>query len=436
MSEPRSMSFDNIDEDLLDMIEDPELCKQLGIDASNPIEEENVPTKVDKCPSCQSTEFVEDFAQGIVICHNCGQVIDMIVDSRPDWNKADDGPSNRGSIPINPLLPQSTLGTTMNCYGMVKKLHDWSSMPYRERMLNNVLKEIRQKCRDGNIMKCIEEDAEIMFKNISECKHQSGKNKGRYIIMRGSNRRSLIAACVFFACKRRNKARTHHEIAKIFGLRYTDITKGCKNFLKYMEMRKMNLKFSYSSPVHFVERYCRKLHIKNSCAEMAQRIANNTIRLNLASDHTPPSIATASIMLMAELQGLSITKRSVANKFNVSEVTITKAYRKMLSRAELLLCDEAVEAIVSKIKVNREKAKKTYDPSKEGSIVELEPEKKKVVDDADDQESGSDSSGDDGMYALEELYDRISEVMRYSEEVSREIINGENKCRKALPARR
>ena len=306
------------------------------------------------CPMCQSNNIIEDSAQGIVICSKCGQVISMILDRKPEWNNyEEDEVIGRCSMPTNPLLPQSSLGTTMNCWGMIKKLHDWSSIPYRERMLNEVLKEIRAKCQENNIKKCVEDDAQILFKNVSECKHQNGENKGKYIIIRGVNRRSLIAACIFDSCKRNEDARSPNEIAKIFGLRYADITKGCKTLHKLMNRLKMDVKSKLSSSNQFVDRFCKRLRIKKSFIDIAHKIATNATRLSIASDHTPPSIATASIMLMADLKGLSITKRSISNKFEVSEVTITKAHKKLKEYLPLLLSDEAVYIIEQDICAKR-----------------------------------------------------------------------------------
>lgn len=345
--------FDQMDDDdLYDILADLEQLDDIADSTDNFPQEEN-DKQEDVCPTCDSTSLVEDFAQGIVICSNCGQVVSMVRDARPEWSNFDGPDRSRCSMPTNPLLPQSSLGTSMKCWGMIKKLHDWSAVPYRERMLRDVLKDIEAKCRAGNIIKCIEDDAKILFKNISECKHQTGDSKGRYIIIRGSNRDGIIAACVFFACKRKNQTRSPTEIAKIFGLRYTDITKGCKNFQNLIKLRKINLQLSSSQPIHFVSRYCKKLRIRKDHVALAEKIAHNASRLNIASDHTPPSVATSAIMLMAELRGLSLTKKSIAVQFDVSEVTITKTYRKLRDNIRLILCDKAIDLIEKRIKQQR-----------------------------------------------------------------------------------
>ena len=68
-------------------------------------------------------------------------------------------------MPINPMLPQSSLGTTITRRCKIQTLHRWSAMPYKERSKYIVLKEIENKCKQANIIKCIEDDAKIIFNN-------------------------------------------------------------------------------------------------------------------------------------------------------------------------------------------------------------------------------------------------------------------------------
>lgn len=306
------------------------------------------------CPTCNRDDnIIEDTQQGFKVCKNCGQVISKLLDNNPEWKQYDDDKnSSRCSMPINKLLPQSSLGTTISggaFKSRLKILHSWSAMPYKERSLNLVLKKIQDKCRKGNIMKCIEDDAKIMYKVISECRHTSGKNKGKYIIIRGANRRSLIAACVFFACKKKNMTRSPKEISKLFNLKYTEMTKGCKNFTKLMKLKQNQVEIDVgkSKPEHFITRFCNELKIKNELINEALKITNNINRLNIASDHTPFSIATSAILLVADNNGLShITKKIISEKFGVSEVTISKTYKKLWQYRHIISSNSITEQIL------------------------------------------------------------------------------------------
>jgi transcription initiation factor TFIIIB Brf1 subunit/transcription initiation factor TFIIB len=307
------------------------------------------------CDNCQDDDVVEDTSHGIVVCKKCGQIISTLLDSNPEWTQYNDDNKkdmNRCSHPISQLLPQSSTATTIagSCSSRIKTLHGWAAMPYKERSLNDVFKIIQAKCHEGKIMKCIEDDAKIMYKNISDCKHVSGKNKGKSIIIRGKNRKSVIAGCILFACRKKNKTRSPKEIAELFGLKYTEITKGCKIFQKLAKLKKMEFKVQFTKPEHFITRFCEELKIKENYAEQSIQISNNVQKLQIASVHTPLSLATGSIYLMIHLNGLNIQKKTIAEKFNVSQVTIAKAFKKLEPFIGILTNDKICDKLSVEIK--------------------------------------------------------------------------------------
>jgi transcription initiation factor TFIIIB Brf1 subunit/transcription initiation factor TFIIB len=217
---------------------------------------------------------------------------------------------------------------------------------FRERSLFIVLEDITTRCQKHNIKKNIIDDAKLMYKKISECQHLKGKNKDKFIIIRGSNRKSLIAACVFYACKLNNNTQSPKEVAKIFDLKITEITKGCKKFLQLIRNYNSIYKLKSSTPVDFIKRYCNILNIHAKDAELAMLIANNIKKLGLASDHTPPSVAAGSILLMSKINNLSLTKKSISKKFSISEVTISKIYKKIEEYNKILVNTEQTEQFV------------------------------------------------------------------------------------------
>lgn len=307
------------------------------------------------CESCKNDDLVEDTSHGILVCKSCGQVVANLMDSGAEWTQYNDDNKkdmNRCSHPISQLLPQSSTATTIagSCSSRIKTLHGWSVMPYKERSLNDVFKIIQKKCFIGKIMRCIEDDAKIMYKNISDCKHIDGKNKGKSIIIRGKNRITVIAACVLFACRKKYKTRSPKEIAELFDLKYTEITKGCKIFQKLAKLKNMELKLNITKPEHFIHRFCDELKIKKEYTDQAIQISNNVQKLQIASVHTPLSLATGSIYLMIHINNLAIQKKVIADKFNVSQVTIAKAFKKLEPFMNLLTNDEICNRLSVEIK--------------------------------------------------------------------------------------
>jgi transcription initiation factor TFIIB len=302
------------------------------------------------CETCKNNDFVDDSVSGIKVCRSCGQVIDTIIDSAPEWKNYEDDKGvtvGRCGLPSNKLLPQSSVGTNIAGSGKIKILHNWNAMPYRERSLNIVLKLIHEKCQREVLSKKIEDDAKIMYKLVSDSKHLIGKNKGKFVIMRGTNRESIIAASLFFACRRNNVTRSPKEIANLFELNETDLNKGAKNFIKLKKTDPLEIDMGTSKIEHFIKRKCDKLGIIAVHTEMAIKISKNLEKLNLISNHTPYSLAAASILLMTEINKLkNITKKKLAFIFNVSDVTIIKTYKKIEAYKNILLNDSIVNTIV------------------------------------------------------------------------------------------
>lgn len=344
-----SDSFINFDEDNIGGIDNLNNYKK-------DVEKKNKESNRKKmfCEDCSSDDIIEDTSQGILVCKNCGQVISMLVDVGAEWTQyADDHKKdqNRCSQPISQLLPQSSTATTIGgpCSSRIKTLHGWNAMPYRERSLNDVFKLIQRKCQKAKMLKCIEDDAKITYKNVSECKHISGKNAGKTIIIRGKNRISLIAACVLNSCRKKDKTRSPKEIAELFDLKHPDLTKGYKIFQRLAKYKNIVVKNNASKPEHFITRFCEDFRIQKDFQEQAIKISSNAQKLLIASVHTPLSLATGSIYSMVHINNLAINKKTIAGKFNVSHVTIIKAFKKLEPFLGLLLDDDHCEKLYAEI---------------------------------------------------------------------------------------
>ena len=395
-----------------------------GIDFT-PNKVNNRNKNIDECSSCGKDNIIEDYSQGNLVCADCGQVLENILDYNPEWKQFEDEDKSGGrcSLPINVLLPQSSLGTSISGMGKnrLKTLHSWNAMPYKERSLNNEFKKIHDVCLRAKILKCVEDDAKIMYKMASECRHVSGKNIGKFIITRGVNRISISAACVFFACIRKGMTRTSKEIASFYGIRDMEMNRGCKNLLKLLKHKKTSMKMGTSKPEHFVRRYCDELHIKNVYIEDALKIAKNIEKLNIASDHTPYSLAAASILLMASISKLkSITKKKLANEFSISEVTISKTYKEIEAYKHVLTNNDVTDEIVIKINNDMkdedtppevlERMKKFGISSESTESTDNTKKKNMTIDDFDESDSDFELEEDDDYSHFDCFQQRIEKI--------------------------
>jgi len=219
----------DIDEQFLDM-NDEDIDKLLfGLNISDTIEQNE-----QICIACKSDKMVADESQGYNVCMECGVINSMYLNKNPTFNK--DGESKGNSsygCPTNFFFPKSALGTKIKCKGFnrISALQRQGQMPYKEKSLMEELYKIQDKCRQYNITQSIIDTSKILYKKVNDSKHTKGTRKGKNRIMRCINRRSMIAACVFYACKLQNEPRSPKEIADIYSLEIKHVNKGYRKFM-------------------------------------------------------------------------------------------------------------------------------------------------------------------------------------------------------------
>jgi transcription initiation factor TFIIIB Brf1 subunit/transcription initiation factor TFIIB len=307
------------------------------------------------CKNCSSTNMLMSSSRGCFVCQECGTETTEILDDSPEWNNYEDGANNgRCSAPTNIFMPKSSLGTTINVYGYskIKTLRKWGNVTYRERSLVEVLNDMETKCKTYNITKAIIDHAKILYKNIRESKHEDGINKGKNVIIRGVNRKQIIAACLFFGTILQKSPRSTKEVADIFNLKLTQITKGCRKFLELSANKHVIFNIKPSHGEDFIDRFGKKLKLSKEILELAIKISINTYKLDIATDHQPLSIAAASILLAVNIYNIHLSKKSISEVFKISEVTITKTYNKFYPYQKIIVSDDKTNLALEKIQFN------------------------------------------------------------------------------------
>ena len=292
-----------------------------------------------KCPNCKSNKNIfSDHSNGYKLCTNCGLIISDILQNDAEWRwyGAHDSKGldpTRCGIPINPLLPKSSMGTYIggNRFGSLQRLHSWNAMPSDERSLWHVFEDINIKTQNTDLVAKIKDEAKMYYKILStkeECIEG--------ILTRGTVREGIKAACLFVACKNNSVPRSSVEIAKMFGINATDVTKGLKKFVEIEMKKDIQINVHVSDPQDFVKRYCCKLNISRRIEKIGIIIANRAVRLGIVKDNTPPSIAAGVIYLIIIIFKLNITKMNLKEKLSVSDVTVSKCYKKLCEHREKL----------------------------------------------------------------------------------------------------
>lgn len=283
------------------------------------------------CDFCKGCDIVLE--DGNFFCKSCSSITSRFIDANAEWRYygAEDSKSSdptRCGMPVNDLLPESSLGSVISnkmneSYDMrmIRKYHMWNSMSYKERTLYNIFDSITVNATNSGISNSIIEEAKAFYKRVSESK-----------ITRGDNRSGLIASSIYMSCKSNKVPRSTKEIAKMFNIKITTMTRGCK---KFQDIMKFNLESTRAED--FIQRFASKLSMDIEMRELCKHVVRRADELNLVSENTPPSAAAGSIYMVIVLCDLAITKKDLSVACGISQVTLTKCYKKLhVHRGQLL----------------------------------------------------------------------------------------------------
>ena len=200
------------------------------------------------CRECKEDppNIVEDFSAGDTVCGSCGLVLgDRIVDTRSEWrtftndDQNNDDPSRVGDG-ANPLLNGAQLQTDIAFVGGAsaksrdlsraqnKATHDKST-----KTLLAAYKEIGSLCDGIGIPKNVSDTAKHLFKIVHD------ENA-----FRGKSQETVIAGCIFIACRQCKVPRTFREIFDLTKVSKPEIGRVFKNLEKFFAGRNEKMKAS------------------------------------------------------------------------------------------------------------------------------------------------------------------------------------------------
>lgn len=415
-------------DNLWDIIDNHSISKELNINSEEIIENRinrcdkksinlsELNSKIDKylddnkllnnyvkhCIDCNSLNIIYSHGKNSYVCANCGIENQQLFDDNLEWINDD---YKNESKKYNTFFPKTSLSTNINLpsYSKIQMLRKWSYIPYKERILAEVLNDIDSKCKKFKISKAVIDNAKILYKNIREIRY-----KDKTVIIRGVNRKQIIAACLYYGAILQRIPRSPKEISNIFDLELKQVTKGCRKFLEIM---KDNFIVFDIKPFHgsdFVKRFGKQLNLSNELLDLAETISNNSTLLDIITDHQAISIAASSILLASivlnviiyyidklhndniplneisknkkiidkylsnndnndikisskiityiykksklENNEISTNRKIISEIFHISDVTITKTYKKLLIFKDIIIDNDITEKFHNKIK--------------------------------------------------------------------------------------
>jgi transcription initiation factor TFIIIB Brf1 subunit/transcription initiation factor TFIIB len=158
----------------------------------------------------------------------------------------------------------------------------------------------------------------------------------------------MIAACLFHACKLQKETRSPKEIADIYDLEIKHVNRGCRKFCDIIDANTLFYQIKSSQSSDFIERFAKKLNIDKQYINIAKDVSTNIHKLDLASTHEPPSVAAGCILLVTNYYNIQLSKKQISDIFGISDVTISKTYRKIWPYHKIVLSNKITDLILEK----------------------------------------------------------------------------------------
>jgi transcription initiation factor TFIIB len=303
-----------------------------------------------RCPECNSSKLITDETRGEIICGSCGLLIEEnMVDTSHELRSFDKSEKkSRGGAPIS--MQKFDKGLTTNVgeisdiyrlnstqqtrkYLRLKKWQERVSTSI-ERNLRLAMSELRRVASYLNLPTVVKDESSRIYNFVLQ--------RG---LVRGRSMESVIASCIYAACRSYNIPRTLDEISNASEVERKEIGRTYRFII-----RKIGLTVTPSSPKDYISRFSSTLHLSPQAQNEALKILGKAEISELTSGRGPAGIAAAALYVAALINDEKKTQREVADVAGITEVTIRNRYKELLERLDL---EDKL-----KIKENEKKKKK------------------------------------------------------------------------------
>jgi hypothetical protein len=141
--------------------------------------------------------------------------------------------------------------------------------------------------------------------------------------------------------------------------------------MDYIDINELQQHNASSKSTDFIKRFASKLDMDERYITIAIEISNNINKLDLASTHEPPSVAAGCLLLVVNMYSLNINKKQISDVFGISDVTISKTYRRIAPFHKIITNNQITDMILEK-KQNQPKVKSNI--TKENLILLKRPD--------------------------------------------------------------
>ncbi len=310
---------------------------------------------IKRCPECGSINLVYDEQKGEVICNDCGLVVEekMVDTGQEMYGKSESGEKKgRGGAPLSMQKFDKGLTTNVGEISDIYKLESGATRKFLrlkkwqervstsiERNLRLAMAELRRVASFLNLPTVVRDEASRIYNFVLQ--------RG---LVRGRSMESVIAACIYSACRSYDIPRTLDEISNASDVERKEIGRTYRFII-----RKLGIKVTPSSPKDYISRFGSILHLSPKTQNDALKILKKAEISELTSGRGPAGIAAAALYVAALLNNEKKTQREVADVAGITEVTIRNRYKELLEKLHL---EDKIKIKEAESRVQKGKKKK------------------------------------------------------------------------------
>lgn len=278
-------------------------------------------TTLSECATCCEPRYFA-VCDGFEVCTTCGDAHDGFIDMKHHWSM--EGRTFAPNQSLTTFISKS--GSTQN--RRLQRIQQWNAVTPKEREMRQTVVEFASIQASLMLSSHIVDVAVKLYGDVLSRLVETEMHRCK-------RRSSLRAAAILFACKDLGVPRERKEIAQKLSLPLKNVTKCCNLFYDLMgqDFRER----PPLSPLDFIERYCAILGVNDRA--MMQDLIEAASRLNLLTNKTPTSVASACILFLINHLGLPVTKAEVQKKCGISSAIITRSYAVLTENKDEILAD-------------------------------------------------------------------------------------------------
>jgi transcription initiation factor TFIIB len=280
------------------------------------------------CPECGG-KIIPVQEKGENVCRKCGlvvneRILDISHSGKRAFTKQEKEKRARTGSPISILLPDMGLSTIIDKSGIkspdLKRAAKWNSrMTWDKRNMLIATTELKRIGSNLNLPSHIKKAAIRLY-------IEAFKKK----LLRGRSINGMVAACLYFACRKSNIPRTLQEILDETSISAKNVRRCYRTLI-----RELKLKAPSTDPVSLIPRFIAELALNTDDEKTTIKILKAFTSNFSISGKDPKGLCAGALYLVCRARKKRVSQKEIANLVGVTEVTLRSRYKEIVKKLNI-----------------------------------------------------------------------------------------------------